>query len=142
MSKFAQLLRLLWGVAHSVCWMFHYSKIMKSPYLGDNFTSPPYEMTVSSNPSWCRIFNVSWTMWQFTYIHNWSLQSYSQEVVSHETYVVCVNFIHKRRDLQFKVDSERQIFWETFHGNSICSQSFCQKSAERKSPKKYFSYFV
>ena len=24
----------------------------------------------------------------------------------------------------------------------IYSQSFCQKSAERKSPKKYFSYFV
>ena len=34
------------------------------------------------------------------------------DLVSHTTYVVCVNFIHKRRDrdLQFKVDSERQIF--------------------------------
>ena len=39
------------------------------------------------------------------------------DLVSHITYVVCVNFIHKWRDLQFKVDSERQIFWETFHGN-------------------------
>ena len=38
------------------------------------------------------------------------------DLVSHTTYVVCVNFIHKWRDLQFKVDSERQIFWETFHG--------------------------
>ena len=46
-------------------------------------------------------------------------------------------------DLQFEVDSERQIFfWETFHGNLIYSQSFCQKSAERKSPKKSFLYFV
>ena len=26
------------------------------------------------------------------------------------TYVVCVNFVHKLRDLQFKVHSERQIF--------------------------------
>ena len=26
--------------------------------------------------------------------------------VSHATYVVCINFIHKWRDLQFKVDSE------------------------------------
>ena len=52
------------------------------------------------------------------------------------------NFIHKWRDLQFKVDSEGQIFWENFHGNFIYSQSFCQKSAEKKSPKKYFSYFV
>ena len=64
------------------------------------------------------------------------------DVVSHTTYVVCVNFIHKWRDLQFKVDSERQIYWETFHGNFIYSQSFCQKSAERKSLRKYFSYFV
>ena len=31
------------------------------------------------------------------------------DLVSHTTYVVCVNFIHKWRDLQFKVDSERQI---------------------------------
>ena len=64
-------------------------------------------------------------------------------LISHTTYVVCVNFIHKWRDLQFKVDSERQIFfWETFHSNFIYFQSFCQKSAERKSPKKRFSYFV
>ena len=32
------------------------------------------------------------------------------DLVSHTTYVVCVNFIHKWRDLLFKVDSERQIF--------------------------------
>ena len=67
------------------------------------------------------------------------------DLVSHITYVVCVNFIHKWRDLLFKADSERQIFWifwETFHGNFIYSQSFYQKSAERKSPKKYYSYFV
>ena len=32
---------------------------------------------------------------------------------------MCVNFIHKWRRLQFKVDSERQIFEETFHGNFI-----------------------
>ena len=34
------------------------------------------------------------------------------DLVSHTTYVVCVNFIHKWRDLQFKLDSERQIFFE------------------------------
>ena len=32
------------------------------------------------------------------------------DLVFHTTYVVCVNFIHKRRDLKFKIDSERQIF--------------------------------
>ena len=31
------------------------------------------------------------------------------DLVFHTTYVVCVNFIHKWRDLQFKVDSDRQI---------------------------------
>ena len=37
------------------------------------------------------------------------------DLVSYTTYVVCVHFIHKwRGDLQFKVQSEQQIFWETF----------------------------
>ena len=35
----------------------------------------------------------------------------------------------------FKVDSDRQIFFKNF---SCQFQSFCQKSAERKSSKKYF----
>ena len=32
-----------------------------------------------------------------TYIHNWPLQLFSQDydLISHTTYVVCVNFIHK-----------------------------------------------
>ena len=66
------------------------------------------------------------------------------DLVSHTTYVVCVNFIHKLRDLQFKVDFERQVFVfeKLFMAILVYSQSFCQKSAERKSPKKYFSYFV
>ena len=51
-----------------------------------------------------------------TYIHNWSLQPFRQDydLVSHTTNVVCVNFIHEWRDLQFKVDSERQIFKKHF----------------------------
>ena len=57
------------------------------------------------------------------------------DLVSHTTYVACFNLIHEWLDLQFVVDSERQIFfWEMFHG----SQSFCQKSAEWKTPKKLF----
>ena len=40
-------------------------------------------------------------------------------LVSHTTFVVCVNFIHKWQGLQFKVDSELQIFWETFHGKFL-----------------------
>ena len=35
------------------------------------------------------------------------------DLVSHTTYVVCVNFKPKWQGLRFNVDSERQIFWET-----------------------------
>ena len=50
------------------------------------------------------------------YIHNWSLQSLSQDysLASHTTYVVCIHFIPEWRDLQFNVDSERQIFEKLF----------------------------
>ena len=33
------------------------------------------------------------------------------DLVSHTTYAVYINFMHKWTDLQFKVDSERQIFF-------------------------------
>ena len=74
-------------------------------------------------------------LWRSVYIHNWSLETFSQDydLVSHTTYVVCNNFIRERQDLQFNVDSGRQIF----HGKFIYSQSFCHKSAENKSPKIY-----
>ena len=51
-----------------------------------------------------------------TFIHNWPLQPFSQayNLVSHTTYVACVNFIHEWPDLQFKFVSERQIFEEIF----------------------------
>ena len=38
--------------------------------------------------------------------------------------------------------NDRFFFEELFMAIFIYSQSFCQKSAERKSLKKYFSYFV
>ena len=63
-------------------------------------------------------------------IHTYIIGHYNSSVwiidlVSHLAYVVCVNFfIHKWQDLQFKVDSERQIFWETFHGNFISFAEF------------------
>ena len=73
-------------------------------------------------------------------IHNWSLQPLSQDygLASHTTHVVCVNFIRGWLDLQFNVDSERQIFEKFCHGRFIYSH----KSAERMSPKKYFWYFI
>ena len=45
------------------------------------------------------------------YIHNWSLIHPSVRIMtSLLTLLVCVNFIHEWRHLQFKIDSERQIF--------------------------------
>ena len=81
--------------------------------------------------------------YQITYIHL-PLQHFSQDydLASHTTYVLCVNFIREWRDLQFNVDSERQIFWEKFSWQVYVLYCFCQKSAERKSLKKYFSYFI
>ena len=53
------------------------------------------------------------------YIHTYMIGHYNPSVriidlVSHTTYVFRVNFIHKWRDLQFKVDSERQVFEKLF----------------------------
>ena len=52
-------------------------------------------------------------MYLQTYIHNWPLQSFSQDygLAFFTTYVVYVNFIHEWRDLQFNVGSERQILF-------------------------------
>ena len=47
-------------------------------------------------------------------MHNWPLQLLCQ----------FVNFNHEGHDLEFKVDSERQIFRDIFHGNFIYSESF------------------
>ena len=50
------------------------------------------------------------------YIHTGIIRHYNPsdsiiDLISHTIYVVCVNFVHKLRDLQFnKVDSERHIF--------------------------------
>ena len=51
-----------------------------------------------------------------TYIHNWPLQPFSWDygIASHTTHVVCINFIRKWRDLQFNIDSEREIFENFF----------------------------
>ena len=76
------------------------------------------------------------------FIHNWLLQSFSQDYgLTFHTHIVCVNFIMEWRGLQFNVSSERLNFWEVFRGMFIYSQSFSQKTVERMSPKKYFFIF-
>ena len=65
------------------------------------------------------------------YIHTYIIGHYNPSVritglVSHTTYVVCVNFIHKWRDLQFKVDSERHIFLRNFSWHLITHRVFAR----------------
>ena len=84
---------------------------------------------------------------QIHIIHTYIIGHYNTSVriidlVSHTTYVVCVNFIHKWGDLQLKLTPNDRFFEKLFMAIFIYSQSFCQKSAEKKSPKKYFSYFI
>ena len=49
-------------------------------------------------------------------------------LVSNNTYVVCINFIHEWRNLQFKINSGREIFEKLFHRNFIYFQRVCQKN--------------
>ena len=83
-----------------------------------------------------------WAIHASIYIHTYIIGHYNRSVriidlVSHTTYVVCVNFIHKWRDSLKSTPNDR-FFWETFNGNFCLLSEFCQKSAERKSPKKTF----
>ena len=77
-------------------------------------------------------------------MHNWSLPSFSQdyELASPTTYVVCDNFINELRGQQFEVDSELQTFGRLFMAILFTLRVFCQKSVERKSPKKYLHTFL
>ena len=72
-------------------------------------------------------------------IHNGPLQPFSQDfgLASHTTHVLCVNIIHKWRDLAFNVESERQKH-KKLSMAILFTLNFCQKSAERKSQWNIF----
>ena len=68
--------------------------------------------------------------WFKCYIYTYIIGRYNSSVriidlVSHTTYVVCVNFIHKWRDVEFKVDFERLKRWFFFAKIGI----FCKSIA-------------
>ena len=90
------------------------------------------QLTVESNAE--IIANSHWTV-DLTYITG------IIDLVSHTTCVVCVNFIHKRRDLQFKVDSKWQIFWETFQGNFYLLSKFLSEICWEEIAEETLSVF-
>ena len=54
---------------------------------------------------------IAWSWWPVDItIHTYIIDNYNHSV----SHIVCVNFIHQWQDLQFKVDSERQIFKKLF----------------------------
>ena len=62
------------------------------------------------------------------------------DLVLHTTYVVCVNFSGRTYSLKSTLNG--RFFEKLCMAIFIYSQSFWQKSAKRKSPKKYFLYFI
>ena len=64
------------------------------------------------------------------------------DLVSHTTYDVCVLILYiSGETYSLKSDPNDRFFEKLFMAILFYSQSFCQKFAERKSPKKYFLYF-
>ena len=53
-------------------------------------------------------------------------------LASHTVYLVCVNFILEWQDLQYKVDTEQQIFEKLFQSNFffIYSENFWRQFAD------------
>ena len=81
---------------------------------------------------------------QILYIHtyficNWSLQPFSQDydLPSHTIYVVCVNFIHKWRDLQLEVDFEPHIL-ESFSWQFNILSEFLSEICWEEAAKEIF----
>ena len=66
--------------------------------------------------------------------------TYIIDLVSHSTYVVCVNLGGGTYSLKSTLHD--RFFEKLFMAIIFITQRFCWKSAERKSPKKYFLYFV
>ena len=61
---------------------------------------------------------------------------------SHHSCCMCVNFIHEWRDLEFKVDFERQIFEKFSNGNLITHRVFARQLLRGSCRRNTFSYFV
>ena len=85
---------------------------------------------------------------KYNYIHNSSLEPFSQDygLAPHTTHVVSINFIRERLQLQFKVDSEQQIFetiWD-FHDNFInfALRVFVRNLLKGNRPRNIFFFII
>ena len=128
-SKVSDILMML-------CYYCDYVSIKNCLNLNNFFFLMTQNFSIFGKKSEMRIIN--------TYIigyYNTSVRI--TDLVSYITYVVCANFIHKWRDLQIKVYSERQIFWETFHCSFYLLLEFLPEICwEEIAEKILFLYFI
>ena len=75
-------------------------------------------------------------------MHNSPLQPFSQDydLASQTTYVVCDNIIHECRDLQFKIDYERQIFEQLFMAIILTLRAFARNPLRGSQGKNIFIF--
>ena len=83
------------------------------------------------------------------HIHNWSLQPFSQDywpsfsLSFSRHFMLCALILYiSGGPYSLKSTPNDRFFGKLFMAIFIYSQSFCQKSAERNSSKRYFLYFV
>ena len=81
---------------------------------------------------------------EYDYINNWPLQPFSQYygLASHITHVVCARFMREWRDLQFKDDSEQQIFEKIFMVDLFTFRVFARNLLGGNCRRNPFFYFV
>ena len=95
----------------------------------------------SYTPIWRSIPWVCWLdlgrPYLHTYIRNWSLQPISQDYWPSFSHLYISGWTYS-----LKWTPNDRFFEKLFMEILFTSQSFCQKSAERKLPKKYYLYFV
>ena len=83
------------------------------------------------------------TIYTATSINQYNPYSYNYDLVRHTIYVVCINFMHEWRKLQFKNDFERQIFKKLFRDRFIYFQEFLVRNLLRESRRRIIVlYFV
>ena len=84
------------------------------------------------------------TKFVHTYIHNWSLQPFSQDfgLASHNTHVVCINFIREWWDYSSTSILNDRLFENFFIAILFTLRVFAKSLLRGKSPQKYFSYFI
>ena len=113
-SNYSQKMDFEWSCFDSFC---HHKEVGQDVYNWEYVTDDKNVLTV--NDAKYSIFLYYFICYMLNsnclLLHTYIIGHYNPSVriidlVSHTTYVVCFNFIHKWRDLKFKVDSERQIF--------------------------------